>query len=162
MNDVTALVEGIDAALKKHTAWKSRLMSAMHRGQSDITPNEAACDHACEFGRWFHGPTIPASVRRSSAYLTIGRLHADFHGCAAQVLMLATTGRQDAAKTLLFGTFEARSDTLMRALQAWRHDLLQLQRKAGPNGKGRPGLGSPAPLLPRRSAIADPFPPRRR
>lgn len=139
MDDWDALIPGIDAALSKHMAWKSDLLSAIHSGKSDRSPYEAACDHACDFGRWFHGPTIPDAVRILPIYRRVSRLHAEFHGTAAQVLLHAKAGRRDEARALLNGPYETTSTALMAALQEWKHDLM-LQRRTG----ARPTAPRPA------------------
>lgn len=147
MDDWDALIPGIDAALTKHMAWKSALLSAVHSGKSECSPYGAACDHACDFGRWFHGPRIPDAVRILPIYRKVSRLHAEFHGTAALVLLHANAGRGAEARTLLNGPCETTSTALLAALQDWKHDL-SLQKRLGTS-----------PATPGPAAAARPVPP---
>ncbi|TCP40435.1 CZB domain-containing protein [Rhodovulum marinum] len=147
MTDWDALIPGIDAALKKHMAWKSALLSALHSGTSEMSPYEAACDHACDFGRWFHGPDIPDAVRILPIYRRVAQLHAEFHANAAKVLLHATGGRKTEAREVLNGPFEAASAALMRALQDWKHDLSTAPRTGAALSPAAPPVAA-APAAP--------------
>jgi len=113
--------EEIDKALGAHALWKMRLRTAIHKGQLDVTPSDIARDDRCEFGKWLRGPTIPKEARASKQFLTVVRLHSEFHKIAAQIAELAVAGRKDdASKLLNGGEYTRTSEGLAQALEAWR------------------------------------------
>ncbi|TDX24733.1 CZB domain-containing protein [Rhodovulum visakhapatnamense] len=128
MDKERAMLSEISNAQHKHLSWKGHLMGAISNGQSDITPEKAACDKSCDFGRWFNGDAVGPEVRATEAWKTIDAIHASFHANAGRVLTLATTGRSEEAKTLLAGEFGERADHMLKALSLWK---LELKAKSG-------------------------------
>ncbi|MGB8813918.1 MAG: CZB domain-containing protein [Paracoccaceae bacterium] len=119
----TDLRSAIRAAIGAHGTWKLRLKTAITSGRGDITPDIAACDNRCDFGRWLYSPDVDANVRTGLPYKEVRRLHADFHTCAGEVLRQATTGNAAKASSLLDGDFADKSDKLKTSLSKWMTDL---------------------------------------
>ncbi|WP_067735936.1 CZB domain-containing protein [Novosphingobium naphthalenivorans] len=128
MNADEDMIAQITGAQHKHLKWKVRLMTAIAQGQADVTPEEAACDRSCDFGKWFHGPSMGGDVQKTEAWKTINDIHAAFHKSAAQVLRLALTGQADDARTLISGDYGDKTDRMLKALSLWK---LELKSKSG-------------------------------
>lgn len=111
----------IRRAIGAHGMWKSRLMTAIETGTSELRPEHVCKDDACEFGRWLYGPTMAAAARRMPHYETCRTLHARFHATAADVLRLALAGSKAKATAALgpSGPFNAVSAELTTAMMAW-------------------------------------------
>ncbi len=114
------MVKNITDAIGAHGAWKLRLRTAINTGRSDAKPSDVRCDDRCALGEWLHGPAMDTQTRSGLPYQVTKRLHAEFHGTAADVLTLALDGRKDEASSLLNGDFTARSEKLVRALTKWK------------------------------------------
>lgn len=114
-------IEKIDAAVKAHGAWISRLRAAIERGTSEFEPGTVAKDNACEFGKWLYGE-FPTSVRGTPAYEKIREAHAAFHRTAAKILGLAIAGKKSEALKLMdpAGDFMTQSGALLLKLKALR------------------------------------------
>ena len=112
----------ISMAIGAHGLWKSRLRSAVSNGIGDLKLNVVRDDHACEFGKWLHGPELDAAVKSSKHHATCADLHHRFHGAAAHVLSLIAAGhKKDAEKALADnGDFDRTSSELTRAMMAWK------------------------------------------
>jgi hypothetical protein len=123
MHRQTDMIAEIASAQMKHLQWKSNLTSAIAERRSDITPEKAACHKSCDFGKWFHGPSISAEVRSGPAWAAVNSAHAAFHATASEVLSLAITGRTEEAKTLLSGEFAARAEAVLKVLSLWKLEM---------------------------------------
>lgn len=113
------IFEGIGA----HGAWKHRLRMAIRTKTMDISPATAACDNACEFGKWLYGPQVDAATRAGIPYQVVRRLHADFHRSAGNVLSLVQRGDDAAAQQAMDHDFQPRSEKLVVALNKWRREV---------------------------------------
>ena len=116
-------LDEIQKALRAHGMWKLRLKTAITTGSSEFRVEDVRCDDKCEFGRWLHDKSMPASIRNGMPYQVIKRLHADFHQTAASALGAALSGNKAGAQGILDGEFAQRSDKLMRALMKWKGEL---------------------------------------
>ena len=114
--------EALDCAIAAHARWKYRLMEAIETGRSSWHVGDVRADHACDFGKWLL--TLPLSHRLSRHCKEVKRLHAEFHGLAADVLELALAGRKDeaAAAIALGSRFATVSSSLTMAVIAWQED----------------------------------------
>jgi len=88
-------------AIDAHIRWKMRL-GAVIEGASDevLDPAVIGRDDECALGKWIHGEGGQAfsdSIRFSELH----DAHADFHQCAARVLVAAQSGDTIHAKHLL-------------------------------------------------------------
>ncbi len=91
-----SLSEVLNGAIEAHEAWNARLREAIKAGQSSTSVEQAGKDDACAFGKWLHAPG-EFRDRHPERWQQIHDLHEQFHRNAAQVLELATTGRQTQA-----------------------------------------------------------------
>ncbi len=110
--------------LEAHEAWKERLQDYIDgRAEGSIDPAVAASDKQCTLGKWLHGPgkrycKLPEYARAVQA-------HADFHACAAEVVIEKQSGHPQRARELLKTRFRhASSDNqleLVRLFSVVRH-----------------------------------------
>lgn len=106
-------------AMEAHAKWKLRLKTAMATRHSDISPEHAACDDRCEFGKWLYSSDLAPELRESTPYLVIRKLHADFHQVAAVALEGALHGQRRARDETAMTAFDDCSAKLNKALQKW-------------------------------------------
>ncbi len=110
----------IDKAVGAHGMWKARLKAGVATGKMDTPAATIRVDNECAFGKWLLGQTLTASDKGTADYKTVKDLHAQFHKVAGQVAELATSGKKEAAETLLAGEFAATSMKLTSAMIAWK------------------------------------------
>ncbi|MCB9993328.1 MAG: CZB domain-containing protein [Hyphomicrobiaceae bacterium] len=113
----------INNAICAHSMWKLRLYSAISSGKTDADVETVKCDNKCEFGKWLYGSEIDPATKKGASYEGIRHLHAEFHKCAAEVLGHAVGGKKEDALFMFGGEFSKRSNTLVRALTNWKHEL---------------------------------------
>jgi Chemoreceptor zinc-binding domain len=108
----------VSAAITAHGLWKTHLFSAVALGETPFKLDEVARDDRCRFGQWLHGL---GEERKSPHFERVRGLHARFHGEAARVLELATSGEGDAARRSLErgGAYQRASAELVGALGRW-------------------------------------------
>ncbi|ARE42254.1 hypothetical protein RGUI_4113 [Rhodovulum sp. P5] len=123
MTSYSEMTEEIAAAQMKHLKWRGNLARAIAQGRSEISPEKAGCDRSCDFGKWFHGPSIPAELKSGEAWNAINAAHASFHKTAAEVLTLAIGGQPEEARALLTGTFCDKADGVLKALSLWKYEM---------------------------------------
>lgn len=114
------LEEEITNAIGAHGVWKMRLRTSIDSGKADGDPVEVGKDNCCAFGKWLHGPTIPAAARASADYATVTKLHADFHKCAAKVLGHVQHGQREQANGVMTSEYTKVSGDLTAALRKWK------------------------------------------
>ena len=119
MTEPAEMEKAIRAALEAHGKWRLRLKTAITTRRSDITPEIAACDDKCEFGRWLYGPTVAPETQESVPYQVVRRLHAEFHERAGAALEAALSGQRRKADKIAMVAFEERSTKLTKALNKW-------------------------------------------
>ncbi len=110
-------------AMDAHAKWRLRLKTAVATRRSDITPEHAACDNRCDFGKWLHDPHLDREIRDSVPYRVIRRLHAEFHRTDSEALESALNGQERWRDTVALQRFEGSSDKLNKALLKWLSDL---------------------------------------
>ena len=118
-----ANVEEINKAVGAHGIWKNRLKSAIDTGQSDVTPEVAAADNKCAFGKWLYG--LPEGMQNSPRCQNVKDLHACFHREAANVLELALNGEKEKATDSLAdgSAFSDTSTQLTEAMMEWKQEI---------------------------------------
>ena len=114
------LAKQINDAIGAHGMWKMRLRTAISSGSSDIDVAQASHHAMCTLGKWLEGPEIDATMRASTPYRVVHRLHAEFHRQAGDVLKAALAGNRLEAERLMAGPFAQASETLVRALTKWK------------------------------------------
>ena len=109
-------------AIEIHGQWKARLGMAIHTGRSELTVEMVCQDNKCRLGQWLYSLDEP--IKASFRWKCVQQTHADFHRHAAQVLDLALTGRQAAAKaaTSYSSGFAQTSQRLTAELTAWQRE----------------------------------------
>ena len=119
------LKEDIEKATSAHARWKASLKDAIESGLSLATASSMKSDHECRFGRWLLGPELSPAVKASSHYLKVGRLHAEFHQAASQVIDLALSGNEPEAIDSISrgGSFQEISESLILAMKEWHESL---------------------------------------
>lgn len=117
--------EKIETAIAAHSAWKSKLRSAIDTGKSDFDPRIVAQDNQCEFGKWIYG--LPASETADEHFIEVKNHHAAFHKAAAKVLTLALEGKKaEAEKEIgLNSEFATVSSKCMLTLMDWKKKISQ-------------------------------------
>ncbi len=89
------------SAIDAHIRWKLRL-AAVIAGTSDevLDPAVVGRDDQCVLGKWIHGEGGRA-FSDSIQFAELREAHADFHQCAARVLIAAQGGDKAGAEQLL-------------------------------------------------------------
>ena len=113
----------IEEAIGKHATWMSELRQSILEVPAGIDVESIRADDRCEFGQWLYASHWLPEDRTSACYQEVRRVHAGFHDLAAQVAMLAASGRAVEAYTLLYGEYVTMSGRLAIALRAWQAAL---------------------------------------
>lgn len=97
-------------ALDVHGAWKDRLQVALN-GQSneELDVVVVAKDDQCALGKWLHGPG-KQKYSKLPEYDQALKAHAEFHVCAAEVLIEHQSGNTQQANDLLKTRFRSASN----------------------------------------------------
>jgi hypothetical protein len=116
MQDTERIVHAIAA----HAKWKYYLRQAIETAKSKWTVADVRPDDRCEFGTWLLA--LPPDDRSSQHFEEVRRLHAEFHGEAAEVLALALAGRREEAESAIAqgSRFAKVSTRLTITMTAWR------------------------------------------
>jgi len=89
------------SAIDAHIKWKLRLAGVIAGTSNEVLdPAVVGCDDQCALGKWIYGE----GGRVFSDSIQFGEMrdaHADFHQCAARVLMAAQGGDKAGAEHLL-------------------------------------------------------------
>jgi hypothetical protein len=97
-----ASLEGLNLkeVLDAHDAWKTRLVEDLEgRTEIAVDPAIISSDRHCTLGKWLHGPGKRYS--RLPEYDRAVQAHADFHVCAAEVVIENRSGHRERAEQLL-------------------------------------------------------------
>lgn len=96
--------EEIQKAIGAHGLWKGHLKSAIDKGRSEFTVEDAAADNKCEFGRWLYS-TVDHDTQSRAHHEKVTRLHREFHQEVGKILGQALAGdRVGALKAMEPGT----------------------------------------------------------
>ncbi len=96
--------------LDAHDAWKGRLLDDLEgKNPSPIDPATASSDRHCTLGKWLHGPG--KKYRKLPEYQRALQAHAEFHVCAAEVVIENRSGNTERARELLKTRFRLASNT---------------------------------------------------
>ena len=116
---ISDLETELRAAMAAHGKWKLRLKTAITTRKSDITPEQAACDDRCDFGKWLHGATLSPDLKSGQPYRVTLRLHAEFHRAAGDALEGALSGMRRKRDKAAMLEFDLKSEKLNHALSKW-------------------------------------------
>ena len=123
MTPTEDLESALRDAMVAHTKWRLRLKTAISSRTSDITPQHAACDDQCDFGKWLYGPDLDDDIRNSPPYKVVRRLHAEFHKVASESLEGALNGQKRWNDKTALQEFDTSSAQLNKALSKWLSEL---------------------------------------
>lgn len=106
--------EFLDKAITAHSAWKTRLRSALESGMvPDV--NTVRGDNLCDLGKWIHGEGKELEVKPELQDLRAK--HARFHVAAAAVVnLIAAKKKAEAAQSLESGEFAHASREVIAAI----------------------------------------------
>jgi len=118
----------ISNALVAHRAWKERLRRAIENGSTEFKPEAARLDDQCDFGKWLCHAVTP-ELKQTPTYLTVAKLHADFHLETARILELALKGhKEEAEKAISTGSEWSKTSFALNAkLLSWEVDDSSIQ-----------------------------------
>lgn len=119
MTATADLESALRSAINSHAHWRLRLKIAAATRKSDMTPDQAARDDCCDFGKWLSRAGMGDELRQSAPYRTVHRLHADFHRVAGQALEGALNGQRRQADMAALTDFDGCADRLSKALNKW-------------------------------------------
>ena len=119
----TELKMQLENAVGTHIEWRKQLRNAIDTGESETTPEQAACNTNCAIGKWLASSDINAVTNDGTPYRTINDMHTEFHICAGEILGMVASGKSKAAEDLLFGDFTVQSENLIRGLKKWRNTV---------------------------------------
>ena len=108
-------------ALCSHISWKLRLQKVIDgTSEEQLDAATVARDDACELGKWIYGEGL--KYKASETYRALGRVHANFHICAAKVVLKAQEGDKRSAASLLHTTIEPLSREIVRVMSDLRDE----------------------------------------
>lgn len=102
-------------AINAHVAWKLRLRKHIDgKSEEVLDPEVVACDDKCPLGQWIYSTLdihdgLPLFHR-------VRIQHADFHRCAAEIIVAADEGNRDEAEKLLADDYAQLSNMIVKSL----------------------------------------------
>ncbi|WP_419255977.1 CZB domain-containing protein (plasmid) [Caulobacter sp. ErkDOM-YI] len=113
--------EFLDKAFMTHSAVKGRLRKAI-KGEENIEPATIRRDDVCEVGKWIYGE---GGKQFSSVpvFVEFKKVHAEFHKCAYDIMMLYNAGKiAEANRELDQGAFEKKSNEIGSCIMRMKQD----------------------------------------
>jgi hypothetical protein len=106
--------EFLNKAITAHSAWKTRLRSALDSGTvPDVSTVRS--DNLCDLGKWIHGEGKELEARPE--FQDLRAKHARFHVAAAAVVnLIAAKKKAEAAQSLESGEFAQASREVIAAI----------------------------------------------
>ena len=96
--------------LDAHDAWKKKLQDELTGdGTESLDVPHVASDRNCVLGKWLHG-TGKKKYAKMPEYHNAVKAHANFHICAAEVVIEHQSGNTEKARELLETKFRAASN----------------------------------------------------
>ncbi len=113
--------EFLNKAITAHSAWKSRLRSAIEGGEVP-DPVVAGADNQCDLGKWIHGEG--KSHQALSEFQELKSEHAYFHKTAAGIVEMIKKGdKAKAGADLDSGAFAKASVKVVASIKNLRTKL---------------------------------------
>ncbi len=102
-------------AINAHVAWKVRLRKHID-GESEekLDPVLVGCDDKCALGQWIYSTLEQHDGMPLFQQVRIQ--HADFHRCAAEIIVAADEGKREAAEKLLSDDYAQLSHMIVKSL----------------------------------------------
>lgn len=109
-------------AINAHVAWKVRLQKHI-AGTSDenLDPEVVGCDDKCALGQWIYSTLEQHDSMPLFRQVRIQ--HADFHRCAAEIIVASNQGNKDRAEKLLHDDYAQLSHMIVKSLTKLSSEL---------------------------------------
>lgn len=109
-------------AINAHVAWKLRLRKHID-GVSDevLDPAIVACDDKCVLGQWIYH--VVDKHDSMPLFHQVRVQHADFHRCAAEIIVAADEGNKADAEKLLHDDYAQLSHMIVKSLTKLSKEL---------------------------------------
>lgn len=115
-------------AIEAHMKWRARLEAVIAGTSGEkLEVATVAKNDVCVLGQWLYGPGAAHST--FTGFAELEQLHTAFHKSAAEILLLAQTGRQREATRLLAGDYRATSVKIGGLLAQLHKHAKQRQEK---------------------------------
>lgn len=115
------MTEFLDKAFMAHAGVKNRLKNAI-RGEESIDPAVIHRDDVCEVGKWIHGEG-GRKFAANPLFSDFKKVHAEFHQCAYDVMLLYKGGRlKEANANIDSGPFETKSQQIGSCIMRMKKD----------------------------------------
>lgn len=102
-------------AINAHVAWKLRLRKHIDGVSEEVLdPAVVGCDDKCALGQWIYG--IGGKHGGMPLFQQVRVQHADFHRCAAEIIVAADEGKKDKAERLLHDDYGQLSHMIVKSL----------------------------------------------
>lgn len=113
--------EFLNRAFMAHANVKNRLKRAIV-GEEEIDPAVIRRDDVCEVGKWIHGEG-KSKFAAHPLFQEFRKVHADFHSCAHNVMMLYKGGKvREAEAEIDRGAFEKKSSEIGNCIMKMKRD----------------------------------------
>jgi hypothetical protein len=109
-------------AINAHVAWKLRLRKHIDGVSEEVLdPEVVGCDDKCALGQWIYR-TVDA-YDSMPLFHQVRVQHADFHRCAAEIIVAADEGKKDKAEQLLHDDYGQLSHMIVKSLTKLSKEL---------------------------------------
>lgn len=109
-------------AISAHVAWKLRLRKHIDGVSEEVLdPAVVGCDDKCPLGQWIY-----RSVGKHDdlpLFHQVRIQHADFHRCAAEIIVAADEGKKEDAEKLLRDDYGQLSHMIVKSLTKLSKEL---------------------------------------
>jgi hypothetical protein len=109
-------------AISAHVAWKLRLRKHIDGVSEEVLdPAVVGCDDKCALGQWIYR-TVDTHDSMP-LFHQVRVQHADFHRCAAEIIVAADEGKKDKAEQLLHDDYGQLSHMIVKSLTKLSKEL---------------------------------------
>ena len=123
---VNAISDDLDVALKKHADWKVKLRSAIS-SKEVLDADMISRDDCCDFGKWLYHDDSSAIVGHLPSYQECMHQHTAFHRVAGDVAKIINNGQYEQAEKLL-----SNGSNFMNASSAVGSAIIRLKKDIAP------------------------------
>ena len=123
---VNAISDDLDVALKKHADWKVKLRSAISSKEA-LDADMISRDDCCDFGKWLYHDDSSAIVGHLPSYQECMHQHTAFHRVAGDVAKIINNGQYEQAEKLL-----SNGSNFMNASSAVGSAIIRLKKDIAP------------------------------
>ena len=114
----------ITEAIFSHIRWRERVEYAIQRKLLDESLDSVSDDKICSFGLWLYSEEVPLSMRASSYYPVICKMHKDFHQKSGDIITIMRENKVDEFSVIFREIHEYNnlSDALVKTMEVWWQD----------------------------------------